>query len=316
MTSYIVRRLLQTIPVLLGATLVVFLLIQLIPGDAAGVILGGEATPSAVAALRQEMGLNDPIPEQYVRWMAKVLRGDLGISSQTRTPVLTVLAGKFPNTLLLALAAMLLAAVLGVTAGVVSATRRYSWFDRLSMFAALFGNSMPVFWLGLILIIVFSLGLGWFPSGGIQSVRGGDGFLDLIKHLVLPTITLASAATALIARMVRSTMLEVIRQDYITTARSKGQVERLVIWRHALRNALLPVVTVVGLQFGHLLGGAVLTETVFVWPGVGLAIYGAISARDIPLIQGGILLTATTFVVINLLVDIGYAYLDPRIRYS
>lgn len=316
MTSYIVRRLLQTIPVLLGATLLVFLLIQLIPGDAAGVILGGEATPSAVAALRQEMGLNDPIPEQYMRWMAKVLRGDLGISSQTRTPVLTVLAGKFPNTLLLALTAMLLAIVVGVTAGVISATRRYSWFDRLSMFAALFGNSMPVFWLGLILIIVFSLGLGWLPSGGIQSVRGGEGFVDLIKHLALPTITLASAATALIARMVRSTMLEVIRQDYITTARSKGQVERVIIWRHALRNALLPVVTVVGLQFGHLLGGAVLTETVFVWPGVGLAIYGAISARDIPLIQGGILLTATTFVLINLLVDIGYAYLDPRIRYS
>ena len=316
MTAYIVRRLLQSIPVLLGATIVVFLLIQLIPGDAAGVILGGEATPSAVAALRQEMGLNDPIPEQYARWMAKILRGDLGVSSQTRTPVLTVLAGKFPNTLLLAVSAMLLAIVLGVTAGVVSATRRYSWFDRLSMFAALFGNSMPVFWLGLILIIVFSLGLGWLPSGGIQSVRGGDGFVDLIKHLALPTITLASAATALIARMVRSTMLEVIRQDYITTARSKGQAERVVIWRHALRNTLLPVVTVVGLQFGHLLGGAVLTETVFVWPGVGLAIYGAISARDIPLIQGGILLTATTFVLINLIVDIGYAYLDPRIRYS
>ena len=316
MTAYIVRRLLQTIPVLLGATIVVFLLIQLIPGDAAGVILGGEATPSAVAALRQEMGLNDPIPEQYARWMAKILRGDMGVSSQTRTPVLTVLAGKLPNTLLLAVSAMLLAIVLGVTAGVVSATRRYSWFDRLSMFAALFGNSMPVFWLGLILIIVFSLGLGWLPSGGMQSVRGGDGFVELIKHLALPTVTLASAATALIARMVRSTMLEVIRQDYITTARSKGQVERVVIWRHALRNALLPVVTVVGLQFGHLLGGAVLTETVFVWPGVGLAIYGAISARDIPLIQGGILLTATTFVLINLLVDIGYAYLDPRIRYS
>lgn len=316
MTRYVFRRVLQTIPVVWGASLVVFLLIQMIPGDAASVLLGGSATPAEVAALRQQMGLDDPLVDQYVRWITRVLHGDLGISSQTKTPVLTVLLGKFPNTVLLAVSAMALATVLGVTVGVISATRRHSLFDRVSMFAALFGNSMPVFWLGLILIIVFSLNLGWFPSGGIQSVRGEGGFLELLKHLVLPTIALSSAATALTARMVRSSMLEVINQDYITTARGKGQIERMVIWRHALRNALLPVVTVLGLQFGHLLGGAVLTETVFVWPGVGLAIYGAISARDIPLIQGGILMTATTFVVINLLVDIVYAYLDPRIRYG
>jgi peptide/nickel transport system permease protein len=175
---------------------------------------------------------------------------------------------------------------------------------------------MPAFWLGLILVLTFGLGLGWFPTGGMQSIRGGDGPLELLKHLVLPAVTLASVTTALVARMVRSSMLEVISQDYIVTARAKGLTERTTIWRHAFRNALLPVVTVIGLQFGYLLGGAVLTETVFVWPGVGLAIFTAIGARDVPLIQGAILVTSTSFVLINLLVDIAYAYLDPRIKYS
>ena len=316
MTRYVLRRLLLTIPVLWGASLVVFLLIQLIPGDAASVLLGSEATPDAVASLRQQMGLDDPIHVQYVRWLARVLQGDLGTSLQTGAPVRDVLLGKFQNTLLLAAAAMLIATVGGVVAGVTSAVRRRSLFDRVAMVVALFGNSMPAFWLGLILILVFGLGLGWLPTGGMQSVRGGDGPLELAKHMVLPAITLASVTTALVARMVRSSMLEVVHQDYITTARAKGQVERVIIWRHAFRNALLPVVTVLGLQFGYLLGGAVLTETVFVWPGMGLAIFTAIGTRDIPLIQGAIFTTSATFVLINLLVDIAYAYLDPRIRYS
>lgn len=316
MTRYILRRLLQTIPVLWGASLLVFLLIRLIPGDAASVLLGSDATPENVAALRQQLGLDDPLPVQYAQWLGKVLQGDLGVSIQTRAPVLDVLVGKFQNTLLLALTALFIATIAGVTAGVISATRRYSVFDRVAMLTALFGNSMPAFWLGLILILIFSLGLGWLPAGGMQSVRGDGGPLEVARHIVLPSITLASVTTALVARMVRSSMLEVIRQDYIVTARAKGLTERMTIWRHAFRNALLPVVTVLGLQFGHLLGGAVLTETVFVWPGVGLAIFTAIGTRDVPLIQGAILLTSTSFVLINLLVDIAYAYIDPRIRYS
>lgn len=316
MSRYITRRLVEAVPVLFGASAVVFLLLQIIPGDIAQVLLGPDAPPSAVAALREELGLNDPLHVQYGRWLGKVAQGDLGISLQSKKPVAGLLFDKFQNTMLLTTAAIVFATVVGLVAGVVSATRQYSVFDRVAMFVALFGNSMPAFWLGLVLILVFSLGLGWLPTGGMRSVRGDGGALEVARHMILPTITLASVTTALVARMVRSSMLEVIRQDYITTARAKGQHERVVVLRHALRNALLPVITVIGLQFGYLLGGAVLTETVFNWPGIGLEIYKAITARDVPLIQGAILLTATTFVAINLLVDIGYAYLDPRIRYA
>jgi peptide/nickel transport system permease protein len=316
MGRYIQRRVLQAIPVLFGASLIVFLLLQIIPGDIAQVLLGPDASPAAVAGLREQLGLNDPLHVQYTRWLGKVLQGDLGISLQTRKPVWDLLLQKFQNTLLLATAAILFATLVGMAAGIISAVRQYSLFDRVAMFIALFGNSMPAFWLGLVLILTFSIGLGWFPTGGMQSVRGDGGPLEVAKHMVLPTITLASVTTALVARMVRSSMLEVIRQDYIMTARAKGQMERIVVLRHALRNALLPVATVIGLQFGHLLGGAVLTETVFNWPGVGLEIYKGITTRDVPLIQGAILMTSTTFVVMNLLVDILYAYLDPRIRYS
>jgi peptide/nickel transport system permease protein len=316
MTRFILLRLLQTIPVLWGASVVVFMLIRLIPGDAATVMLGSDATPEVIAALRQQLGLDEPLPVQYAQWLGKVLQADLGLSIQTRAPVFETLLGKFGNTLILTVAAMLIATIVGLTAGVISATHRYSVFDRVAMLVALFGNSMPAFWLGLILVLTFGLGLGWFPTGGMQSIRGGDGPLELLKHLVLPAVTLASVTTALVARMVRSSMLEVISQDYIVTARAKGLTERTTVWRHAFRNALLPVVTVIGLQFGYLLGGAVLTETVFVWPGVGLAIFTAIGTRDVPLIQGAILMTCASFVLINLLVDVAYAYLDPRIKYS
>ncbi|HYM92392.1 MAG TPA: ABC transporter permease, partial [bacterium] len=260
MQRYVLHRLLHAIPVLWGASLVVFLLVHLIPGDIVQVLLGPDATPGAVAALRGQLGLNDPIQVQYFRWLGKVLGGDLGISLQTRTPVFALLVGKFQNTLVLACAAALFATLVGMLAGIISATRQYSLFDRAAMFAALFGNSMPAFWFGLLLIMIFGTWLRWFPTGGMYSVRGSGGFLDLARHMVLPTITLASVTTALIARMVRSSMLEVIRQEYILTARSKGLVERVVVLRHALRNALLPAVTVGGLQFGYLLGGAVLTE--------------------------------------------------------
>ena len=316
MTRYVVGRLLQTIPVLWGASLIVFLLIRLIPGDAATVMLGSDATPENVAALRQQLGLNDPIVVQYWNWLVKVLHADLGVSIQTREPVFETLVAKFGNTLILTVAAMIIAAVVGVTAGVISATRRRSIFDRVAMVVALFGNSMPAFWLGLILMLTLALGLGWFPTGGMYSLRGDGGPLDLLRHLVLPAITLASVTTALVARMVRSSMLEVLNQDYMTTARGKGLRGRTTIWRHAFRNALLPVVTVIGLQFGYLLGGAVLTETVFVWPGIGLMTFTAIGTRDVPVIQGAILMTSASFVLINLLVDLAYAYLDPRIKYA
>jgi len=315
-TRYIVGRLLQTIPVLWGASLIVFLLIRLIPGDAATVLLGSDATPENTEALREQLGLNEPIVVQYWHWLVKVLQGDLGVSIQTRAPVFETLMGKFGNTLILTMAAMVIAAVVGVSAGVVSATKRHSVFDRVAMVIALFGNSMPAFWLGLILVLTLGLGLGWFPTGGMYSLRGDGGLGDLLRHLILPAITLASVTTALVARMVRSSMLEVLNQDYMTTARGKGLTNRTTIWRHGFRNALLPVVTVLGLQFGYLLGGAVVTETVFVWPGIGLMTFTAIGTRDVPVIQGAILMTATSFVLINLVVDLAYAYLDPRIKYS
>ena len=316
MTRYIVGRLLQTIPVLWGASLIVFLLIRLIPGDAATVLLGSDATPENTEALREQLGLNEPIVVQYWHWLVKGLQGDLGVSIQTRAPVFETLMGKFGNTLILTMAAMVIAAVVGVSAGVVSATKRHSVFDRVAMVIALFGNSMPAFWLGLILVLTLGLGLGWFPTGGMYSLRGDGGLGDLLRHLILPAITLASVTTALVARMVRSSMLEVLNQDYMTTARGKGLTNRTTIWRHGFRNALLPVVTVLGLQFGYLLGGAVVTETVFVWPGIGLMTFTAIGTRDVPVIQGAILMTATSFVLINLVVDLAYAYLDPRIKYS
>ena len=266
--------------------------------------------------LWQQLGLNEPIFVQYWHWLVKVLHADLGLSIQTRQPVFETLVAKFGNTLILTIAAMIIAAVIGVSAGVISATRRHSVFDRVAMVVALFGNSMPAFWLGLILMLTLGLGLGWFPTGGMYSLRGSGGPLELLRHLVLPAITLASVTTALVARMVRSSMLEVLNQDYMTTARGKGLTSRTTVWRHAFRNALLPVVTVIGLQFGYLLGGAVLTETVFVWPGVGLMTFTAIGTRDVPVIQGAILMTSTSFVLINLLVDLAYAYLDPRIKYG
>ncbi len=304
------------LPVLLGISAVVFVMLKLVPGDPAIALLGPQAEPKEIEMLRKAWGLDQPIPRQYLIWFSHAMRGDLGQSLEQRAPVSTLVLARFRNTAILTFASVLISCAVGLTAGVVSATKPYSIFDRLSMVLALFGNSMPAFWLGLVLILAFSLGLGWFPVSGMQSIRGEGGVLDLLHHLILPAITLGGATTAIVARLTRSSMLEVIRQDYVRTARAKGLDEPRVVLAHALRNALLPVVTVVGLQVGLLLGGAVLTETVFSWPGVGLQLYRAISTRDIPLIQGSVLLIAVTFVFINLLVDVLYAWLDPRIRYS
>jgi peptide/nickel transport system permease protein len=315
MTRYIAQRILSLLPVLVGVTLLVFLVMQLAPGDPAQIMLGPKATEASLTQLRHELGLDQPMHIQYGRWVTRVLQGDWGRSIQLKREVLPFILERFRNSAYLMALAVLLACVVGIPAGILSAVRQYSVGDRLAMILVLMGFSVPVFWLGIILQIVFGLKMGILPVSGLQS-PGQTGAADLLLHLVLPAVTLATGATAIIARMTRSSMLEVIRQDYIRTAWAKGLAERLVINRHALKNALIPVITIVGLQVGYLLGGDILVETVFSYPGIGLAMVNGILARDFPLVQGAILLVASSYVLINLAVDVAYAYLDPRIHYE
>ncbi|MFW5827621.1 MAG: nickel ABC transporter permease [Alkalispirochaeta sp.] len=300
------RRLLLTIPVVFGVSLIVFSIIRLLPGDPARALAGVNASPEYIQQVRDRYGLDDPIHIQYGRFMQGLVTGDLGNSTFSRRPVTTEIGERFPRTLTLASISLLIATVVGVSAGIVSATRRNSVFDNASMFVALVGVAAPVFWLALMLQLLFAVQLRWLPATGMGSVR----------HLILPSITLGMASAALMARITRSSMLDVLKQDFITTARSKGLAERVVIYKHALKNALIPVVTVLGLQFGILLGGAVLTETVFAWPGVGRLLVDAILRRDYPVVQGTVMLLALLFVIINLVVDVIYAFLDPRIHYQ
>ena len=316
MRAYVCGRLVSAVPVLFGVSVVIFLLMKLIPGDAAQVLAGPSATREEVELIREDLGLNEPLYVQYGKWLARAVRGDLGRSIELRAPVTVMVLERFKNTAILAGASMLLAVAIGVSAGVISATRPLSLFDRLAMVGALFGNSMPTFWLGLVLILVFSLGLGLFPSNGMYDIRSGGGPVDLLHHLVLPSITLAGVSAAILARVTRSSMLEVIHREYVTTARAKGLGDRRVIWGHALKNAMLPVVTVMGVQLGYLLGGSILVETVLSWPGLGLQLFRAISSRDLPLVQGGVMLVSAIFVFLNLAIDVLYAFLDPRVRYS
>lgn len=334
MLKYTVQRLLLLIPVLFGVSLFVFLVLHLLTADPAALILGEHATAEQIEALRRQLGLNDPLYIQFGRFLSDILHGDFGRSLMTRAPVMDEILTRFPATVELALAAIIIATLVGVTVGVISAVKQYSIFDYLSMVGALMGVSMPIFWLGLMLIILFSVILGWLPVSGradiglepatitnfyiIDSIITGnwDALVSSLRHLVLPALALASYSTAIIARMTRSTMLEVIRQDYIRTARAKGLSERVVVNKHALRNALIPVVTVIGLQTGSLLSGAVLTETVFSWPGIGSLLVNAILAGDYPLVQGSVIFIATVYVLVNLAVDLLYSYLDPRIHYS
>lgn len=316
MGPYLLRRLLAVVPVLLAVSLVVFLLMRLVPGDLAEMISPPTATPEEIDQIREALGLKQPLHVQYWVWITRALQGDLGYSAVQRAPVLSLLLSKFSNTLVLAAVAMVLAVTLGVAAGIVSAVRQYSWLDHAVALLALFGNSMAPFWLGLVLILLFSLQLRLFPTSGMTSPRGGGDVADVVWHLVLPAFTLAVTSIAIIARMMRSSMLEVIRQDYVRTARAKGLREGQVILVHAVKNALLPVVTVVGTQTGFLLGGSIVVETVFAWPGIGLLMFKAISTRDFLLVQGGVLLVAMVFVIINLLVDLLYGALDPRIQYA
>jgi len=303
---YVLKRVVLALPVLLGVSVVVFVAIRLIPGDPAQLMAGQAATQEVVQQIRQSLGLDQPVPVQYLYFLRNVVRGDLGRSLFNGAPVVEELAQRFPRTVRLALASMAVASLIGIPAGILAATRRSTWVDTAVMLVALAGVSVPVFWLGLNLILLFSVRLQWLPSFGYETWR----------HLVLPSLTLGAASAAIVARMTRSAMLEVLGQDYVRTARAKGLAERVVVNRHALRNALIPVVTVLGLQLGTLLSGAVLTETVFAWPGIGRLLVEAVLARDYPIIQGATLLIAATFVVLNVAVDVLYGLLDPRIRYE
>lgn len=304
MTRYVVARLLGMIPVLLGIVFVTMLTLDLIPGDPVALMLGENARPEEIAALRQNLGLDDPLLVRYVRYVGDVLQGDLGRSIRQNRPVIDEIAAVWPKTLQLTVAAMVLAVLFGLLTGIVSAIRPGGLVDALMRLLALIGLSMPVFWVGLVLIYLFAYYFRLFPVGGTGTW----------KHLVLPSIALAAPSIAIVSRMTRSAMLEVMSEDYVRTAWAKGLGRSLVILRHVLGNALIPIVTVIGLQFGQLMGGAVLTETVFSWPGLGRLMVQAIFSRDYILLQGAVLVFALSFVVINTLVDISYAYFDPRTR--
>lgn len=309
MINYIIRRSLMAVPILIGVATITFLLtFVFVPGDPARIMMGQHADEQTLASIRHEMGLDKPLYVQYGKYISKILQGDLGRSFKTKRTVIDSIAERFPATVRLAFAAMGIAVLVGLIAGIISAVKPYSIWDNLFMSLALLGISVPVFYLGLILIIFLAVNLDLFPVGGYG---GGD-----LRYLVLPAIALGTAQAAQIARMTRSSLMEVVQMDFIRTARAKGLSESVVIFKHALRNALIPVITVIGTQLGYLLGGTVLTETTFSWPGIGRLAVDAVQSRDFPMIQGTVLFMALIFVIINLLVDLSYGWFDPRIRYE
>jgi len=350
LTRYAIRRLLSVIPTLFGVTIIVFMFLRLIPGDPAVAMLGEHAATENVERIREQLGLNRPLfldPQalkegdvggffdtQYMRYLGRLLRGDLGDSIHRRIPITQTLKQRFPATVELALISMLIAVIIGVPSGIIAAARRNSALDFATTLGALVGVSMPIYWLGLMLIMLFGVVLPWLPVGGrldpaiklntatnfyvLDSLLSGNtqALVDVLRHLALPAVALATIPLAIITRMTRSAVLEVLQEDYIRTAHAKGLRERAVLFRHALKNAFLPVITIIGLQTGTLLAGAILTETIFSWPGIGKWVYDAILGRDYPIVQGGVLLIALIFVGINLLVDLSYAFLDPRIHYD
>ena len=350
MAQYFVRRLISVIPTLLGVTIIIFLLLRLIPGDPAIAMLGEHAAQENVERIREQLGLNRPLfldrealrqgdvkgffDSQYIRYLGRLVQGDLGNSIHRRIAIADALKLRFPATIELASLSMLVAILVGVPVGITSAARRGSWLDSVSMVGSLIGVSMPIFWLGLMEIMLFAVFLHWFPSGGrlnptieVKSMTNfilidciitgnGEALVNALKHLVMPVLALATIPTSIIARMTRSSMLDVLQEDYIRTAHAKGLRESTVLSRHALKNAFLPIITIIGLQTGSLLAGAVLTETIFSWPGIGKWVYDAILGRDYPIVQGGTLLITLVIVFVNMLVDISYAFLDPRIRYE
>ncbi|MGI8475877.1 MAG: ABC transporter permease [Thermomicrobiales bacterium] len=334
MARYVLRRLLLAVPILLGISLIVFAMLHSAGGDPAELKLGARADAASIARVRHEMGIDRPLATQYLDFVSQAVVGDLGRSYRSNAPVADEVIARFPATIELAVASILLGAAVGLAAGTISAIRRNSWFDYASTFGALLGVSIPTFWLGLLLIIVFGVWLRWLPlSGRVDPRLGADpsahfliaGALvhrdwpilkDALRHIVLPALTLAGWPASIIARMTRASLLEAMDQDYVRTARAKGLTENVVVRRHAFRNACIPILTVVGLELGGLLGGAVVTETVFSWPGVGKLTADAIAARDYQVTQGVVLLLGAVFVGLNLLVDVAYAWLDPRVRYG
>jgi len=331
MFAYILRRIMIMIPTLLGVTIIVFLMLHATPGDPAELLMGERATEESLEQLREHLGLNEPLHVQYGLFLSRLLKGDLGETIWTRQKVWIEIKHRFPATIELSLVALCISCCAGMLLGIISATKQYSVFDYAAMLGALAGVSMPIFWLGLVFMLIFSLHLGWLPLSGRLSIgidlevitnfyivdavltRNWPAFKDAVWHIIMPAVTLSTIPTAIVARMTRSAMLDVLRQDYIKTAKAKGLSQLQVIFKHALRNAMIPVVTTIGLQFGVLLGGAILTETIFAWPGVGKWMYDAVMQRDYMVIQGGTLFIASLFVVINLCVDVLYAVINPRI---
>ncbi len=331
MLAYAIRRILILIPTLLGVSIIVFLMLHLTPGDPAELLLGERATDEALQQIREHLGLNEPLYVQYGMFLKRLMKGDLGETIWTRQKVWIEVKHRFPATIELAVCALFIACLFGITLGIISATKQYSIFDYVSMLGALTGVSMPIFWLGLVFMLIFSVNLGWLPLSARLSIdvdlrvitniytldalltRNWVALRDAIWHLIMPAVTLSTIPMAIIARMTRSAMLEVLRQDYIKTARAKGLSQFKVVFKHGLRNALIPVVTTIGLQFGVTLGGAILTESIFAWPGVGKWMYDAVTQRDYMVIQGGTLFIAALFILINLCVDILYAIINPRI---
>jgi len=331
MIAYIIRRIFVLIPTLLGVSILVFLMLHFTPGDPAELLMGERASEEALQQIREHLGLNKPLYVQYGLFLKQLMKGDLGETIWTRQQVWIEIKQRFPATIELSIAALFISCIVGMILGIISATKQYSIFDYVSMLGALAGVSMPIFWLGLVFMLIFALNLGWLPMSARLSVgidlevitnfyildalltRNWAAFRDALWHIIMPAVTLSTIPTAIIARMTRSSMLEVLRQDYIKTAKAKGLSQFIVIYKHALRNALIPVVTTIGLSFGVLLGGAILTETIFAWPGVGKWMYDAVMQRDYMVIRSGTLFIAAIFIVINLCVDVLYAVINPRI---
>lgn len=305
MTAFIIRRVLQAALVILGVSLITFLLLQ-VSGDPASLLLPLEASPADLERLRSTLGLNAPLHVQYLRFLSALVQGDLGTSITYRDPALELVLDRLPATLLLGLSALALAVIVALPLGIIAALNPNTWLDRLGMSLALFGQSVPIYWMGIMLILLFSVQLGWLPTGG----RGG------FENLILPVVTLSLYSMARTARMVRSSLLDVLSEDYVRTARAKGLLSHVIVLKHALRNASLPILTVIGLDLGNLLGGAVITETIFAWPGIGRLAVQAIYARDYPVVQATVILGALIYVFVNLIVDVFYAWLDPRVRYD
>jgi peptide/nickel transport system permease protein len=314
MIALISRRVLSTVLVLLGVSVVVFLLVQLVPGDPARTILGAGATAKSLAAVRAQLGLDQPLFLQFTNYLGGLLTGDFGRSLTINTPVTDVILPRFENTIILSGAALLICVGVGVPLGLIAAKKQYSIFDRLAMFISLTGASIPVYWFSLMLIGFFGLQLNWFPTSGMYDSRNPGGFSDLLSHLMLPAVAAALVPLAVVARMTRSVTVEILSQDYIRTLRASGISENAILWRHGLRNALPPIVTVIGLQVGYLLGGVIFVEVVFGWPGLGQQLFTSITQRDMPVIQAGVLFIAFVFVLVNLLTDISVGVLDPRSR--